>query len=757
MHTYVNDRGPAPSGGRGRGGPGGGKQKHFGPNAVAGRGNQQWRHKQKGRGRPKFSDASGSDQVARRRGGKAARAAQRRAEAEANKAVAVEILEVPPSGMEMEPLCELLAITQADAIKVLFIKGIAVQMGQVLDRETVIAVAEAQGVEWIDEEEKGVEEGARKTTEFYLDEDEEDLAPRPPVVTIMGHVDHGKTSLLDHIRSSKVASGEAGGITQAIGAYQVSTTINDEPRDITFLDTPGHEAFSAMRARGARVTDVAVVVVAADDGVRPQTKEAVSHAQAAGVPLIIAINKMDKEGANPDRVKEELAGLEVVCEEWGGTTPMIPVSAKTGLGIDQLLETVALTAEVEELVANPDRNARGTVVEAYLDKQRGAMATLLVQTGTLRMGDAVLVGANWGKVRAISDAYGMKLDSAGPSTPVQIMGLGGVPMAGEEFDVMDSENDARDAADQRRDEDRINVIEGNAVSLSNLAAAKDDEDGVQTINVIVKTDVSGSVEAVKAALGALPQDRVILRFLHAAAGEVTESDVDLAAASEGIVLAFNTTVSEKVSDRAKQARVEVRAYDVIYGLVDEVRAAMEGKLSGVQDEVFVGSAECKAVFGGGNSKVAGCLVVDGQLRMRANLRVTRNGKEQYVGKVGSLRRVKDVVKKVESGLECGVGADPEWGEWKPGDVIECFDLVDRVQTLESASDELGKKVDELKAAEDREKAAKALAAEQAAKERGEEPGDADEGEDANAGPGGNRGRGGKRQMQRGKQKAGSRR
>ena len=470
--------------------------------------------------------------MARRRGGKAARAAQRRAEAEANKAVAVEILEVPPSGMEMEPLCELLAITQADAIKVLFIKGIAVQMGQVLDRETVIAVAEAQGVEWIDEEEKGVEEGARKTTEFYLDEDEEDLAPRPPVVTIMGHVDHGKTSLLDHIRSSKVASGEAGGITQAIGAYQVSTTINDEPRDITFLDTPGHEAFSAMRARGARVTDVAIVVVAADDGVRPQTKEAVSHAQAAGVPLIIAINKMDKEGANPDRVKEELAGLEVVCEEWGGTTPMIPVSAKTGLGIDQLLETVALTAEVEELVANPDRNARGTVVEAYLDKQRGAMATLLVQTGTLRMGDAVLVGANWGKVRAISDAYGKRLESAGPSTPMQIMGLGGVPMAGEEFDVMDSENDARDAADQRRDEDRINVIEGNTVSLSNLAAAKDDEDGVQTINVIVKTDVSGSVEAVKAALGALPQDRVILRFLHAAAGEVTESDVDLAAASE---------------------------------------------------------------------------------------------------------------------------------------------------------------------------------------------------------------------------------
>jgi translation initiation factor IF-2 len=284
----------------------------------------------------------------------------------------------------------------------------------------------------------------------------------------------------------------------------------------------------------------------------------------------------------------ELAALDVVCEEWGGDVPMIYVSAKQGTGIDKLLETVALTAELEELVANPSRNARGTVIEAYLDKQRGAMATLLVQTGTLRLGDAVLVGQHWGKVRLISDAYGNKLEEAGPSTPVQIMGLGGVPMAGEEFDVMDNEVDARDAADSRKDEDRINVIDGNLVSLSNLMGAKGDDDGVQTINIIVKTDVSGSVEAVKAALGALPQDRVILRFLHAAAGEVTESDVDLAAASDGIILAFNTNVSDKVTERAKQARVEVREYDVIYGLVDEVRNAMEGKLSGVKDEVFVG-------------------------------------------------------------------------------------------------------------------------------------------------------------------------
>lgn len=652
----------------------------------------------------------------------------------------------------MEPLCNLLATTQGDVIKVLFMKGIAITMGQVLDRDTVVAICEAQDVEWIDKVEGGVETMAAKETDFYFQEDEEDLMPRPPVVTIMGHVDHGKTSLLDYIRKAKVAAGEAGGITQAIGAYQVSTTINDESRNITFLDTPGHEAFSAMRARGARVTDIAIVVVAADDGVRPQTKEAVSHARAAGVPLIIAVNKIDKEGANPERVKEELAALEVVCEEWGGDVPMIHVSAKQGTGIDKLLETVALTAEVEELVANPERNARGTVVEAYLDKQRGAMATLLVQTGTLKMGDAVLVGSHWGKVRAISDAYGKKLEEAGPSTPVQIMGLGGVPMAGEEFDVMDSETDARDAADARKDEDRINVIEGNTVSLSNLAAAKDDDDGVQTINVIVKTDVSGSVEAVKAALSALPQDRVILRFLHAAAGEVTESDVDLAAASEGIILAFNTVVSDKVNDRAKQARVEMREYDVIYGLVDEVRSAMEGKLSGVKDEVFVGEAECKAVFGGGNSKVAGCLVLEGSLTKGANLRVMRGKKQMYSGKVGSLRRVKDIVKKVESGLECGVGAEPEWGEWKPGDKIECFDLVDRVQTLESASDDLGKKVDEIKAAEEREKKAAAIAAEQAKAERAARG--VEEEEEGQGPP--QRGRG-RKQFQRGRQKAGSRR
>ena len=382
------------------------------------------------------------------------------------------------------------------------------------------------------------------------------------------------------------------------------------------------------------------------------------------------------------------------------------------------------------------------------------MATLLVQNGTLRMGDAVLVGSNWGKVRAIQDAYGNKLEEAGPSTPVQIMGLGGVPMAGEEFDVMDSETEAKDIAAERASKERINTIEGNTVSLSNLAAAKNDEDGVQTINLIVKTDVSGSVEAVKAALGALPQDRVLLRFLHTAAGEVTESDVDLAAASEGIVLAFNTAVSDKVADRAKQARVELREYDVIYGLVDEIRAAMEGKLSGVQDEVFVGEAECKAVFGGGNSKVAGCLVLEGSLTKGANLRVTRGKKEMYVGKVGSLRRVKDVVKKVESGLECGVGADPEWGEWKPGDKIECFDLVDRVQTLESASDELGKKVDEIKAAEEREKKAAALAAEQAKAERLARGGNAEEEEETARGP--QRGRG-RKQFARGRQKAGSRR
>jgi len=650
-----------------------------------------------GRPRPQMSDASMSDQLKQRRGSKAAKSAQRKKVAEDNKAVAVEILEVPAEGMGIEELTELLATTQAQIIKTLFMKGIAVQMGQVLDKAAVIAVAEDVGVEWIDEAEKGVEVAAKKVTQFLSEDDLDFLEPRAPVVTIMGHVDHGKTSLLDYIHKSNVAAGEAGGITQGIGAYQVSTMVGDEEKDITFLDTPGHEAFSAMRARGARVTDIAIIIVAADDGVRPQTEEAVSHARAAEVPIIVAVNKIDKEGANIDRVRDEMSRIGVISEEWGGDIPFLPISAKSGEGIDELLETISLTAEVCELVANPNREAQGTVIEAFLDKQRGAMATVLVQAGTLRVGDSIQIGGIYGKVRAMDDAEGNKMDEAGPSVPVQIMGLNGVPAAGEEFMVFPSDTLAREKAEKIQEEARNNrLIEGNVVSLSNLPG---DEEGLQKINLIVKTDVSGSCEAIKAALGVLPQDRVQLRFLLTAAGEVSESDVDLAAASQGIILSFNSPCSDRIIDIAERAKVEVRSYDVIYDLVDEIRAAMEGMLSSIKEEIPLGKAKCKAVFGGGKAKVAGCEVVDGTFQFKKYLRVLRKGKEVYFGKVGSLRRVKDIVKKVEAGLECGIGADPEWDGFKEGDELLCVDLIDKVQTLETASEILAEKVEEYQASE----------------------------------------------------------
>ena len=700
QRNFRNAAKPSGGGRAGRGGRGGRQDFRFQDGRKPGRG-----------GRPKMnmSGASGSDQVKQRRGSKAAKSAQRKKALEENRAVAVEILEVPMDGMAIEDLTELLATTQAQIIKTLFMKGIAVQMGQLLDKEAVIAVAEDMEVEWIDEAEQGVATAAKKVTQFLSEDDFDYLVPRAPVVTIMGHVDHGKTSLLDYIHKSKVAAGESGGITQGIGAYQVSTMVGDEEKDITFLDTPGHEAFSAMRARGARVTDIAIIIVAADDGVRPQTEEAVSHARAADVPIIVAVNKIDKEGANVDRVRDELSRIGIISEEWGGDVPFLPISAKSGEGIDELLETISLTAELAELVANPDREAQGTVIEAFLDKQRGPMATVLVQAGTLRIGDAIQIGGAYGKVRAMDDADGTKVEEAGPSMPIQIMGLNGVPAAGEEFTVYASDTAARDKAEQVQNEIRNNrLIEGNVVSLSNLPG---DEDGLQKINLIVKTDVSGSCEAVKAALSALPQDRVQLRFLMASAGEVSESDVDLASASEGIILAFNTPCSDRIGEIAKKRKVEVRTYDVIYDLVDEVRAAMEGMLSSIKEEIPFGKATCKAVFGGGKAKVAGCEVTDGYFQSKKYLRVTRRGKEVFFGKVGSLRRVKDIVKKVEAGLECGIGADPEWDGFKAGDELECLDLVDKIQTLETASEILAERVEEYQAGEAEREAAREKAKE----------------------------------------------
>ena len=526
---------------------------------------------------------------------------------------------------------------------------------------------------------------ARKTVSYLDESDLEFLEPRAPVVTIMGHVDHGKTSLLDYIRKTRVAAGEAGGITQAIGAYQVSPLIGGVATPITFLDTPGHEAFSAMRARGARVTDIAVIMVAADDGVRPQTLEAIAHAQAAGVPMVVALNKVDKEGANVERVKQELAGAGLVPEEWGGVTPVVPISAKRGTGVDTLLETLLLVAEVAELSANPGRAARGTVVEAYMDRARGATATLLVQAGTLRVGDCVVCGPAHGRVRALLSDSGVRAQEAGPSTPVQMLGLDCVPAAGDEFDVCRDEEEARGRAAAARSrllaERLVEQSSGQEQLVSHLATltaggADSGDEGLKRLNLVLKTDVAGSLEAVRSALGTISQTRVQLRYLLAAAGDVSASDLDLAAASGACVLAFNLALSDDIQSRAKQLNVDVRSYDIIYGLVDEVKLAMEGLLKPVVEKVPLGEAEVRGVFGTGLSgKVAGVMVSSGKLVSKCMVCAKRGKEVIYEGRIESLRRMKDVVKEVGTGYECGVGTD--FNGWKEGDILEAYELETR--------------------------------------------------------------------------------
>jgi translation initiation factor IF-2 len=523
---------------------------------------------------------------------------------------------------------------------------------------------------------------ARKTVSYLDEEDLDFLEPRAPVVTIMGHVDHGKTSLLDYIRKTRVAAGEAGGITQAIGAYQVSPLIGGVATPITFLDTPGHEAFSAMRARGARVTDIAVIMVAADDGVRPQTLEAISHAQAAGVPMVVALNKVDKEGANVERVKQELASAGLVPEEWGGTTPVVPISAKRGTGVDTLLETLLLVAEVAELSANPGRKARGTVVEAYMDRTRGATATLLVQAGTLRVGDCVVCGPAHGRVRALLSDSGVRAQEAGPSTPVQMLGLDCVPSAGDEFDVCRDEEEARERAAAARSrllaERLVEQSSGQEQQVSHKATltaggADSGDEGLKRLNLVLKTDVAGSLEAVRSALGTISQTRVQLRYLLAAAGDVSASDLDLAAASGARVLAFNLTLSDDIQSKAKQLNVDARSYDIIYGLVDEVKLAMEGLLKPVVEKVPLGEAEVRGVFGTGLSgKVAGVMVSSGKLVAKCMVCAKRGKEVIYEGRIESLRRMKDVVKEVGTGYECGVGTD--FNGWKEGDILEAYEL-----------------------------------------------------------------------------------
>eukprot|EP00240_Pyramimonas_obovata_P002866 CAMPEP_0118923392 /NCGR_PEP_ID=MMETSP1169-20130426/1938_1 /TAXON_ID=36882 /ORGANISM="Pyramimonas obovata, Strain CCMP722" /LENGTH=644 /DNA_ID=CAMNT_0006864373 /DNA_START=61 /DNA_END=1995 /DNA_ORIENTATION=- len=623
-----------------------------------------------------------------RRSGRGQRRAERAAKAEAEKKEREEILEVGPEGLSVRDLADKLAINEAEVIKTLFLKGVACSVTQTLDRDLVVMVAEAFETEVLFEEEKKVEDDARKVDEFQSEEDLEFLEARPPVATIMGHVDHGKTSLLDYIRQTRVAKGEAGGITQAIGAYQVEVDMGEEdPRKLTFLDTPGHEAFSAMRARGARVTDVAIVICAADDGVKPQTVEAIRHAQAAEVPIIVAINKIDKEGANVERVKQMLSEQGLLPEEWGGETPMIPVSAHTGQGVPELLENLSLVAEVCELKANPCRPAAGTVIEAFLDKARGPTATMLVQAGTLRVGDAVLAGSMHGRVRALLGDTGEPIEEAGPSTPVQILGLNDVPTAGTTFEVCESDAVARQRASEAAIEEREGRLAeqaggGSKVTLANLKEDWNSDEGEPAkLNIILKADTSGSVEAIKASLGSLPQTKVVLRFLLAQPGEIMQSDIDLADASGGVVFGFNVSLPEAVIGHATQRGVEVRSYSVIYDLIDEVTSAMEGLLVPVTEKELVGEAEVRAVFGSGSTKIAGCFVNEGKLKKGVMVEVTRGAKTVFEGEISSLRRIKDIVKEVERGLECGLQVSG-FNEWKDGDNITAYEMVEKVQTLD---------------------------------------------------------------------------
>ncbi len=578
--------------------------------------------------------------------------------------------------MTVQELAEALAIADTEIVKILFMKGMAVSITQNLDVPTITVIATDLGVE-VETAEPEAE--ARKVTEMIDVADLEHLHRRPPVVTIMGHVDHGKTTLLDSIRKTKVAAGEAGGITQHIGAYHVNVEHDGKLQPVVFLDTPGHEAFTAMRARGARVTDIAVLVVAADDGVRPQTIEAISHAQAAGVPIVVAINKIDKEGAQPDRVKQELTQYGLTSEEWGGETIMVPVSAIKGENLDTLLEMILLVAEVEELEANPDRSAKGTVIEAHLDKAKGAVATLLIQNGTLHVGDMLVAGSAFGKVRAMVDDRGRRVEAATPSFAVEVLGLSDVPAAGDDFEAFENEKQARALAGERADKQRQSRLMQGRVTLTTLSAQAQ-EGELKELNLILKADVQGSVEAIVGLLKQIPQNEVQIRMLLTAAGEITETDIDLAAASGAVIIGFNTTYASGARQAAEEAGVDVREYNIIYKLKEDIQDALEGLLEPELVEEPLGQAEVRAVFPVGRGAVAGCYVQSGKLVRNCKVRVRRNSKVIYEGVLDSLKRMKEDSREVNTGFECGIGVD-KFNDWAENDLIEAFQLVTKRRTL----------------------------------------------------------------------------
>ena len=569
-----------------------------------------------------------------------------------------------PDEISVGELASRMKKTASEVIKQLFKLGVFASVSDVIDYDTAALVAMELGCK--------VEKEVIVTVEERLIDDHEDkpedLVPRAPVVVVMGHVDHGKTSLLDYIRHANVVSGEAGGITQHIGAYTVE--INGSP--ITFLDTPGHEAFTSMRARGAMVTDIAILVVAADDGIMPQTIESINHAKAANIPVVVAINKMDTVGANPDRIKQQLTEYDLVPEEWGGDTIVCPISAKTGMGIDNLLENLVVLAEVQELKANPNRAAKGTVIEARLDKGRGPIMTVLVQNGTLKAGDIIIAGTAVGRVRTMINDKGQRVTEAGPSTPVEISGLSEVPSAGDVFNAVADERMARELAEERRVQQMNNSMGGTKkVSLEDIfSQIKSGE--MKTLNIIVKADVQGSAEAVKSSLEKISNDEVRVKVIHSAVGAINESDVMLAATSGAIIVGFNVRPDNAARDSAARSNVDMRMYRVIYDCINEIEAAMKGMLAPQFKEVIIGHAEVRETYKVSKvGTVCGCYCTDGKIQRGCEVRVLRDNIVIHEGELASLRRFKDDVKEVASGYECGMQVE-KFNDIKIGDVIECF-------------------------------------------------------------------------------------
>lgn len=580
------------------------------------------------------------------------------------------VLEIP-SALTVKELSDLCGVSPVEVIKELMKNGVMAAVNQVIDYETAAIVATDLGFEPREAAPPVVRRGTVEAARRRIETEEEDpskLKPRPPVITVMGHVDHGKTSILDAIRHTNVTAQEAGGITQHIGAYQVE--VNGQK--LTFIDTPGHEAFTAMRARGAQVTDIAVLVVAADDGVMPQTIEAINHAKAAGVPIVVAINKIDLPDANPERVKQQLAEHDLLIEEWGGDVICVPVSARTGEGLQDLLENLLVLAEVLELRANPDRPAAGVVLEAELDTQRGPMATLLVQAGTLGLGDALVVGETWGKVKAMFDERGRRVTEAGPSVPVAVLGLAAVPLAGDLFQVVQDERTARAIIEERQRQAEIEAQsrEQHPLSLETLFG-EITAGRVKELNIVLKADVQGSVEAIKQALERLSNEQVRVKIIHSGTGAVTESDVMLATASNGIVIGFNTRTDPGARRLAEVEGVEIRLYRIIYELIEDIEKSLKGLLEPVYRDVIDGHAEVRQVFKIRRGNIAGCIVRDGTITRGAMARVIRGGEILYEGRIDSLRRFQEDVREVAAGYECGLHVE-NFDDYQEGDVIETY-------------------------------------------------------------------------------------